>query len=236
MKRLLCASALLLLLACHSELVDADQVHLRFFHTECYECDVVREMLNILTNEYYPFLVVHDFDFMVRTNYIQMLQLEQALGIDANEPVAIYIGTNAYYGLKAIRHNLEPGIRLGLEGGGVSIWDPTGSAGEGPTGEDLLVTRFGSFSLPLVIGAGLLDGINPCAFATLVLFVTLLSCYRSSRKEIILTSLVFCGAIFTTYILLGLGLLTVVERIALYALPSVAPAFQLPVLSGGALA
>jgi hypothetical protein len=220
-----------------------NSVHLRFFHVECRECDIVADMLEVLTNDYYPRLIVHDYDFMVRSNYMLMVRLERSLKIKANEPVAIYVGSNALYGLTPIRKNVVRLITNGLSRGCVSLWlppdpritvssttslytshiSPTGviaTTGR-PADDDPVESRFSSFSLGVIIGAGLLDGINPCAFATLILFVSLLSCYRTSKTDILLTSLVFSFAVFLTYMLLGLGFLTALKQLMLFRLVAV---------------
>ncbi|MDO8750606.1 MAG: cytochrome c biogenesis protein CcdA [Dehalococcoidia bacterium] len=71
-------------------------------------------------------------------------------------------------------------------------------------------------TLSTVIIAGLLDGINPCAFTVLLLFVaTMASMYRNVegparrtvRARLLLFGGVFIFAIFLTYLSLGAGLL-----------------------------
>lgn len=57
-----------------------------------------------------------------------------------------------------------------------------------------------------IVAAGLVDGINPCAFAVIVFFISFLSVYKYNRKEIILVGSAYCGAVFVAYILIGLGL------------------------------
>ncbi len=56
-----------------------------------------------------------------------------------------------------------------------------------------------------IIGNGLVDGINPCAFAVIVFFISFLTVYKYSRKEIILVGASYCAAVFCAYLLLGLG-------------------------------
>ncbi len=56
-----------------------------------------------------------------------------------------------------------------------------------------------------IIGAGLVDGINPCAFAVIVFFISFLTVYKYSRREIILVGTAYCAAVFAAYFLLGLG-------------------------------
>ena len=50
-----------------------------------------------------------------------------------------------------------------------------------------------------------MDGINPCAFAVIVFFISFLTVYKYSRREIILIGASYCVAVFVAYFLLGLG-------------------------------
>lgn len=72
---------------------------------------------------------------------------------------------------------------------------------------------FSKFTLAAIILNGLVDGINPCAFAVIVFLASFLTIYRYDKKEVILIGSSYCLAVFITYILLGLGLFK-----ALYAL------------------
>ena len=56
-----------------------------------------------------------------------------------------------------------------------------------------------------IIGNGLIDGINPCAFAVIVFFISFLTVYKYNRREIILVGSSYCVAVFLAYLLLGLG-------------------------------
>lgn len=62
-----------------------------------------------------------------------------------------------------------------------------------------------------IIAAGLLDGINPCAFTTLIFLISWLGLAGRQKKEILLTGIFFTTAIFATYYLLGLGAFTAVR-------------------------
>lgn len=64
-----------------------------------------------------------------------------------------------------------------------------------------------------VLGAGLLDGINPCAIAMLLLFVSLLG-FTEKKKILILVSITYIFALFISYLLLGFGLLNLLNNYA----------------------
>lgn len=78
---------------------------------------------------------------------------------------------------------------------------------------------FGGLTVPTVLGAGVLDGLNPCAFALLVLFatytLTLVNSVTSNgnptavaRRQLLGAGSLYVGAVWITYFLIGLGLFT----------------------------
>lgn len=67
-------------------------------------------------------------------------------------------------------------------------------------------SKFSEITLWAIISAGLIDGINPCAFAVIIFFISFLAVYKYERKEVIAVGLAYCLAVFVTYLLLGLGL------------------------------
>lgn len=76
---------------------------------------------------------------------------------------------------------------------------------------------FGGLTVPTVLVSGVLDGLNPCAFALLVLFatytLTLVNRVTSSgsatavaRRQLLGAGSLYVGAVWVTYFLIGLGL------------------------------
>jgi len=66
-------------------------------------------------------------------------------------------------------------------------------------------------SLIPVITAALLDGINPCVFATFLFLITYLSLFTESRKKMLLTLLFYAGGVLTFYFLAGVGLMGILR-------------------------
>ncbi len=64
--------------------------------------------------------------------------------------------------------------------------------------------------LPTVLSAGLLDGINPCAFAVILLLIAFLFTIRQSRSRILGLGGAYIGVIYIVYFAIGLGLLRAV--------------------------
>lgn len=73
--------------------------------------------------------------------------------------------------------------------------------------------------LPGLVGiSALLDSINPCAFSVLFLTVAFLFSLNRSRRKIVEAGLAYIFGIFTTYVLIGLGVLRV---LSLFNIPNV---------------
>jgi hypothetical protein len=82
--------------------------------------------------------------------------------------------------------------------------------------KEVAMERFSSFNLMTVVGAGLIDGINPCAFTVLVFFISFLSFAGYKRKQVILLGSFFILAVFITYILIGVGLFEFFRRLEVF--------------------
>ena len=82
------------------------------------------------------------------------------------------------------------------------------------------VERFLSFGLFTVLGAGLIDGINPCAFTVLVFFISFLNFVGYRRRELLILGGVFILSVFLTYILIGIGLFKFVQSLESFSLVS----------------
>jgi cytochrome c biogenesis protein CcdA len=65
--------------------------------------------------------------------------------------------------------------------------------------------------LPAVVLTGLLDSVNPCAFAVILLLIAFLFTIRQSRQRVVQLGLVYIGMIFLVYFAIGLGILRAVS-------------------------
>lgn len=108
-------------------------------------------------------------------------------------------------------------VAMGL----VAFWHPAM-----PT--ETLRTYLPRITLPAVIAAGAIDGINPCAFTVLLLFVaamltTVQANSRSTasvRGRLLGMGAIYVGAVFLTYLALGVGLLKSLSFVARTHIPA----------------
>ncbi|MEA2054266.1 MAG: hypothetical protein U9O96_04000 [Candidatus Thermoplasmatota archaeon] len=69
------------------------------------------------------------------------------------------------------------------------------------------------FTILTVMAGGVMDGINPCAFATLIFFIAYMEKVKYGRKTLLSVGISFSLAVFTGYLLIGLGILEFYYRI-----------------------
>lgn len=93
---------------------------------------------------------------------------------------------------------------LGFVFVGVALWLKFAQGGAGFIWD---MSESGSWLLPLVGFAALLDSINPCAFSILIITIGVFMSMGKSRKEILTLGGLYVFGIFAVYIGIGLGIL-----------------------------
>lgn len=71
-------------------------------------------------------------------------------------------------------------------------------------------------TLPLVIGAGFADSLNPCAIGVLLMYVALFFTLKIPRGTLLLFGLFYILAMYLTYLLIGLGILKVLHLFGIH--------------------
>jgi cytochrome c biogenesis protein CcdA len=145
-------------------------------------------------------LEVREHNILEPQVYEDYRRLLAARGQEERAYPALEAGGTLLQGEKAIRSGLEGALRRLAVGEG-SERPASGRRGGLPA--ELA-------ALP-VLAAGLLDGVNPCAFTTLVFLLSALAVAGRSRREILSVGLCFAAAVFATYLGIGLGLLQAVR-------------------------
>jgi cytochrome c biogenesis protein CcdA len=79
-----------------------------------------------------------------------------------------------------------------------------------------LKERFRKYTFVQILLAGLVDGINPCAIATMIFLISFLAMQKRKRTEILVIGLTFSAAVFATYLLLGLGAFKALSMLKAY--------------------
>ena len=87
-------------------------------------------------------------------------------------------------------------------------------------GEKSIIERFRKWSLSAVLIAGFMDGINPCAFATIIFLVSYLTFVGKKGREILIYGIIFTSGVFIAYLLAGMGLMAFLHQLSSFPLIS----------------
>lgn len=190
---------------------DAQPVYLAFcYDPTCLECDRVTYDLNYLQAQY-PNLVVRKFNIWHDAAAIEAMCARYGVPAEDRLKVpAVFVG-ESYLGLEDISlTQLTALVEAASQSGSAPPWDTSATAA---SSEASIAERFGSFSVLAIAAAGLLDGINPCAFTTIIFFISYLALVGRGKRDVLMVGIAFTLAVFLTYLLMGLGLSALLEQI-----------------------
>ncbi len=137
-------------------------------------------------------------------NYEKLLEIEKRLGKPLNKLPIIYAGGTIFSGKDEIVGNLDNIIKNSEV---AELPVSTGGSG-GAIGAAEAASKLKG--LPVIL-AGLVDSINPCAFATIVFFLSYMSLVlKKSRLEVFLAGVVFIIGVYVTYFFIGIGIFSAV--------------------------
>jgi thiol-disulfide isomerase/thioredoxin len=191
------------------------QVDLAYFYLKgCAKCDRANSLLKYLVTKY-PRLKVKEIDLNTPDGKRLNETLSNRLHLPPEKHLiapSIFIG-NDYLPPEEVTQSKIEGLIQKYEKAETKPSLKVEKA-EVKKAEESIVERFKSLGILTIISAGLIDGINPCAFATLIFFISYLTLVGRKRKEILWVGLGFSGAIFTTYLLIGLGILSFVQHLS----------------------
>jgi thiol-disulfide isomerase/thioredoxin len=194
-----------------------------FYQKGCTKCDRANALLKYMVTKY-PQLNIKEIDL----NTPDGKRLNETLSNRLNLPMekrliapSIFIGNDYLSSGEITESKLEasiqkyesatpsPARRTSSPAGGLS---PTPE--ETKKAEESIIQRFKSFGVLAILLAGLIEGMNPCALATLVFFISYLTMVGRKRKEIFWVGLGFSGIGFVTHLFLGLGILSFIRHLS----------------------
>jgi cytochrome c biogenesis protein CcdA len=194
----------------------AKPIYLAFFEQAgCQECARTIYDLEVV-KEQYPQLVVDSFPIEEEESKALSEWLGDRYGVPEERRLStpmIFVGEDYLIGIDAHLENLLAVVAKYAETGAERVWDDF----DPEQSEQALVDRFKSFGVLTVLGAGLIDGLNPCAFATLVFFISYLAFTGRRGRDILFVGISFALGVFLTYLLVGVGLLKIVQSLSFFA-------------------
>jgi cytochrome c biogenesis protein CcdA/HEAT repeat protein len=185
-----------------------------FLKPGCQDCAKVSAMLADFKRDF-PLLAIEEHNILEGPSTLLNQALCDRFSVPSNQQnIAPSVFTQTGF---LVRENIQPQALGNLLDGTMRVaqddaWSSIGEQDLSKAREEV-EDRYDSLTLPIVIGAGLLDGVNPCAFATIIFFLSYLQIARRSPREMLMVGAAFILAIFLTYLAAGLALHRVLAAI-----------------------
>jgi cytochrome c biogenesis protein CcdA len=147
-------------------------------------------------------IAVEKKDVLDSSLYEELSALASARGETITAVPVLRVGDALLQGDEAIK----AGLRKALTAAAASApRDADAPAAGAAAGSGTPVPATDALAILPVIAAGLIDGINPCAFTTLIFLLASLALAGRGRREVLLIGALFSLSVFATYFMVGLG-------------------------------
>lgn len=177
-----------------------------FYSPGCHNCTKIKkEIMPLIEKEFNGRIKIEYRDVDDIENYKLMLGLEEKSNVKIENSMPVFYFEGYFLNGKGeVKNALEQVIIRALN-------KPQAKLVRMPVID--LMARFQAMK-PLVITlAGLMDGINPCAFTVIIFFISFLALQGYRKRALIVIGLTFVSAVFLTYLLIGLGLFSFLYRV-----------------------
>ncbi|UCF07900.1 MAG: hypothetical protein JSW28_09715, partial [Thermoplasmata archaeon] len=183
-----------------------------FYSSTCGECFTARRFLREMDAKY-PELNITYFNILEDDNEVLKQSYCEYYGVPVEKrgTLVVFIGDKYFTNVDDLVNGFEDQVKRYENGVSCPVIEPD---------EGVVIDTFQSFSVLTIMAAGLIDGLNPCAFATLIFFISYLNATKRSEKQILLIGISFVLGVFIAYLLLGVGILRGLETASGTALVS----------------
>ncbi len=189
----------------NAETVETEKLSIEFFGSgACSKCLKIKDKLLSIYIEKYPDTIEISFhEIREKEGYNLLKEYGKEFNLDQLYPQFLVVADTYIAGYESI---MEDGSQLIEE----YVADPTKWKIKVLNSDVSKTTSYlkkdlSGFTFWGIFFAGLVDGINPCAIATIIFLISFLATRKRSKKEIMTVGLCFSFSVFLTYFLLGLG-------------------------------
>ena len=183
-----------------------------FYEVGCQECSRAEYDIRYVRSKY-PQIVVDEFN--AQDDSLLLQWLDDRAGVPEDQHLttpSLFIGDDYLTGSGITADAIHTLVEKYAATGAERSWADFG-AEESEAALQTIVDRFESFGVLAVAFFGLLDGINPCAFATIIFFVSYLSLSGRTGREILVVGGAFTLGVFVAYLSVGIGFSKVLDLI-----------------------
>jgi cytochrome c biogenesis protein CcdA len=204
-------ASLLLTLAAASGLfaAPASKLVITFFGSPaCDECITIREqLLKPLQAGHPSTLDIHFRNVEDPKDLALLTTMEKGYKVGSSPSQELYFPDTVLLGYDAIMRGGGPLVEKYLAH--PEIWAYRHAYGDSTidtvAAVEAMKEQVGKLTFIGLFAIGFVDGINPCAIATMIFLISFLGTQQRTRRDVLKIGLAFTGTVFITYLSIGLG-------------------------------
>jgi len=196
---------------------EATTLHI-FYGKGCPHCGKALDFLS-LAKEQYPSLIVEEHETYFDQEERELFEkMTSAFGEEIEGVPTMFVDNKVFVGFSnsiadSIGREIETCMEIGCGNPVNKIKDENttkiiGDSSPKDNPDDTNIVR--KLTIPAVLFAALVDAVNPCAFAVLIILMSTILVSKSRRKTL-LAGLAFSFSIFISYFLMGIGLYSAIQ-------------------------
>lgn len=192
-----------------------DKLVIHFYGSStCGECLEIKEGLLKPLAARHPAIDLRTHDTELPETFAHQALREKAFGVTTPSPQELFLPDTFLLGYESIMASGDALVAAVLADRARWVERTIDSSGQSAT--PTIRDRFNAFSFWGIVLAGLVDGINPCAIATIIFLISFLATQKRQRSEILAIGLAFTASVYLTYFLLGVGAFKLLTSLGIY--------------------
>ncbi|HRZ85333.1 MAG TPA: cytochrome c biogenesis protein [Candidatus Paceibacterota bacterium] len=180
-----------------------------FYGNGCPHCAKIEPFIESMQQKYSNVSIKSFEIYFNSTNQIMFGDFVERYKIKNEGIPAVFIGDRAYIGDNSIKNNLEESIQFFLINKPICPQEYVKVEPSNP--HEISPRSNDNLRISVVIGAALIDSINPCAFSVLIFLLVYLMTLGSKRR-ILKIGLIYISVVFLVYFISGFGLFAIVQK------------------------
>ncbi len=178
-----------------------------FYESKCKVCERINYEISFLEKTY-PNLEITKYNMETRENKKINEAFCEVFNVSEEKRLTtpmLFIGKDYFTGETLAKKTLKEFIYKYKDNGAEIPWTKIFELRD--KAEESIKERFKKMGVLTIILAGLIDGINPCAFATIIFLIAFLSAVGKKEEETLLIGITYSVVVFLVYFSIGLGLI-----------------------------
>ena len=180
-----------------------------FYSPGCPDCQRIQKNILPQIEDYADQIRLETFDINIKSNFLKLVAYQNTHKSFNNTTVSMVVDeTHLFDSYSTIQNELiariDQQIALRLDG---VIADSFSHSDHSIEDESKLIERSAAFTVGAVAVCGLVDGLNPCSFAMLVFFMSLLCIQGGESRQSLFLGFGYALGAFMSYMAIGFGLM-----------------------------